>query len=201
MREISSNIKNIELLQSRRKDIAEAGYKLFSKRGFRSTSVEEVAQFLKIDKRTLYNYLEKKEDLLYIVFYHYLPILTEAVLAKVNQASDPREKLKIAINTDLELTSKYQNFVMLVSRELRYLDKESIRSTLKLIKRNFQIFENILKEGIESGVFKSHNPIVATFALKAQIHMIATYRWGLRDFSLNEIASQIIDNVLGGIEQ
>jgi len=201
MREIASNIKNMELLKSRRNDIAEAGYKLFSKSGFMGTSVEEVAKFLNVDKRTLYNYLEKKEDLLYVVFCRYLPIFTEEVSAKINQISDPREKLKTAIKADLELTSEYENFVMLVSRELRYLDEESIQSTLELIKKNYQIFENILKEGIESGVFKPHNPTIVTFAIKAQIHMIATYRWGLRDFSFKEIASQIIDNVLGGIGQ
>lgn len=201
MREIPSNIKNIELLESRRKDIVEAGYKLFSKKGFRSTSVDEVAQVLKIDKRTLYNYIEKKEDLLYLVFCHYLPIVTEAVLKKVNEKKDITDKLKTAIITDLECTSKYQNFVMLVSRELRYLDKESIRSTLELINNNYKIFEDILKEGIESGVFKPHNPTIITFALKAQIHMIATYRWGLRDFDLEDIAKQIVDNVLYGIKR
>ncbi len=199
MREIPSSIKNHELLESRRNEIADAAYQLFSKKGFKDTSVEEVANFLGIDKRTLYNYIEKKEDLLYLVFCHYLPIVTQAVTEKISQVDDPKEKLKIAIITDLECTSKLQNFVMLVSRELRYLDKDSIRSTLELIKNNFQVFEDIVREGVHRGVFKPCNPSIVTYLIKAQIHTLVTFRWGLKKFCLEEIADQIIETLFFGI--
>lgn len=201
MREIPSSIKNHELLESRRNEIAGAAYQLFSKKGFKDTSVEEVANFLGIDKRTLYNYIEKKEDLLYLVFCHYLPIVTQAVTEKISQVDDPKEKLKTAIITDLECTSKLQNFVMLVSRELRYLDKDSIQSTLKLIKSNFQVFEDIVKEGVQRGVFKPCNPSILTYLIKAQIHMLVTYRWGLKNFGLDEIANQTIETLFSGIDK
>jgi hypothetical protein len=72
--------------------------------------------------------IEKKEDLLYLVFRHYLPIVTQAVTEKISHLDDPKEKLRLAIITDLKCTSELQNFVMLVSRELRYLDKDFMRS-------------------------------------------------------------------------
>jgi AcrR family transcriptional regulator len=186
-------------LESRRNEIANAAYQLFSKKGFKDTSVEEVANFLGIDKRTLYNYIEKKEDLLYLVFRHYLPIVSQAVTEKISQVDDLKEKLRIAIITDLECTSKLQNFVMLVSRELRYLDKDSIQSTLNLIKNNFRIFENIVREGVHRGVFKPCNPSIVTYLIKAQIHMLATYRWGLKNFGLDEITNHIIETLFCGI--
>ena len=201
MREIPSSIKNLELLETRRNEIANAAYELFSQNGFMNTSVEEVANALGIDKRTLYNYIEKKEDLLYLVFCHFLPLVTQAVTEKIKQVEDPEEKLKIAILTDLDCTAKLQNFVMLVSRELRYLDKDSIQSTLELIKNNFQVFENILGEGIDRGVFKPCNPSIVTYLIKAQIHMLATYRWGLKKFSLDETADQIIRTLFCGIRK
>lgn len=199
MRKIPTSIKNAELLNSRRSEIAYVAYKLFSRKGFVNTSVEEVARALGFDKRSLYNYVEKKEDLLYLVFYHFLKEVTKTILEKVNGIRDPLEKLKLAIRTDLQWTSHFQNFAMLVSRELRYLDKESIQSTLELISENFQITEQILKEGIAKGVFKPFNPTILSFLLKAQIHMIATYRWGLKGFSLEEIGDHIIDIFFPGL--
>ena len=43
----------------------EAGARLFNQRGYRQTSLDDIAEALNVSKRTLYYYIDSKEDILF----------------------------------------------------------------------------------------------------------------------------------------
>ena len=197
--DIQSKIRNPLLIEAKRREIAKASYQVFTKKGFRNSTVDEIASLMNIDKRNLYNYIGKKEDLLYLVFCHFLPFFHQQILTAIRNISDPMGKLRIAILENLNLTNEYQDFFMLVTRELRYLPPDLIQHVLNMLRELFGIYESILEEGVALHQFNIKNSRIAAFSIIAMIHMRATSRWELKKYSLEEIAEQINAIIFGGL--
>jgi AcrR family transcriptional regulator len=196
---IKSRIKNPYLLEGKRKEISEAAYPVFVNKGFKGTRVEDVANALKIDKRNLYNYIGAKEDLLFLVFCYFLPMFSKRIIQSTLNITNPVEKLKAAIIENFKITEEYQDFVLLITRELRYLKKSLISEVLHLSRQNFLIYEEILNEGKGKGIFVFDNAKILSFAIVSMIHMRANSRWELNRFTLQESVDQVLSFVLRGI--
>ena len=71
---------------------------LFAKKGFRGTSINDIAKSAGVSKGLAYNYFKNKEELMISVF----GLLTEEIatlFAAMEKESDPKKKLKRMINT------------------------------------------------------------------------------------------------------
>ena len=65
--DIPTQIKNPELVDRRRRQIAESAVKLFIKNGFHKTTTRQIAQATGFSIGSLYVYVASKEDVLYLV--------------------------------------------------------------------------------------------------------------------------------------
>lgn len=80
--------------ESGRDGLPEAALTEFSERGFRKTTLEDIARRADVSKGTLYNYFRDKKDLYHQACDHAFRPWDEWVCVRAEEADDPAEKLR-----------------------------------------------------------------------------------------------------------
>lgn len=150
---ISTENQNIKV--EKRDLIIDAAALLFSEFGFHEVNMELVAKKAGIAKGTIYNYFKSKEELYFAI--------NETRLNRLISELERKFKEQISVIDDLKgftihlfmFLLKYRDFFLIFQRTR--LKKQPLKSkNLELnIARLKEMLSNILKEGVETKVFKN----------------------------------------------
>jgi AcrR family transcriptional regulator len=199
-KKIPTVIKNPRLIKERRNQIFEAASKLFTKKGYHVTGLRELSKEAGISLGNLYNYINTKEDILYIIHEKAAEMILEAIDQETSDVTDPVEKLKEMIEIELVTMDKYQELILLIYQESHALSKKSLRSLLRGEEMHLQRFQKVLEDGMEKGIFKRSNPVMAANLIKMMIDCWVLKRWALRGkVSLKKMKEAILQLVQHGI--
>jgi len=120
-------------VEGKKQQILEGAIKCFSEKGYRGTSIQDIADALGISKGSLYFYFKSKEDLLLSIFKYYI----ESVSRKSQELSrstelSSRDKLRKQISMSYELYDQHKSFIMIIMQERFDLNEELHGLILKL---------------------------------------------------------------------
>ena len=138
---------------------------IFSRFGFRKTTMDEIALASRKGKSSIYYYFNSKEEIFKAVVEKEAGILKEELVAAINGADDPMEKLKAYVLVRMKTIGKMANFYSAIKDEyLNHLDfTETIRQ--KYDREEIDMVHNILQEGVDNGEFKIENTALASIAI------------------------------------
>ena len=179
--------------------IVEGASKVIAAKGFAKATIREIAAASDMPVATMYQYLERKEDILYNVYKFFM---TDIVVSlKRWQASDvpPKERLVGAIRTMVDVFDKNHRFIKLMFQETRALTPEARRQVYELDAQYIAIFRELLSEAMRNGHFRIRNvELAANF-----VYFLCTI-WPLRYWSIGKygeeaVTSEILDFVLNGL--
>lgn len=181
---IPSLVKDPKLIEKRRDQIIEAAVDLFIHKGFHKTTTREIARASGFSIGTLYEYIESKEDVLYLV--------CDAIHAEVE--SRLREAitfkgtgltiLKMALRSFFRVMDQMSDRVMLIYQETKSLPSETLRYVLGREEAITVIFEEILQKGIADGSISIDEKNVK---LMAHNIMVLGEMWVFRRWTLKKI--------------
>jgi TetR/AcrR family transcriptional regulator, cholesterol catabolism regulator len=138
---------------SRRDKIVGAATALFTDKGFRSTTVRDIAAKAGMNSGSLYAHFSTKEEILYeIMLAETLRVVT-AVSEIVESDAEPEDKLLRALATHIEANASRRGVLRLHLLEWRELT--GVRRAHLIENRNVYegLWDRILEEGIDKGVF------------------------------------------------
>jgi AcrR family transcriptional regulator len=199
-RKIPTNVKNKSLVLKRRQQIFEAVVKLFSKKGYHKTTLREISKASGITLGNLYDYIITKEDTL-----HFLQEkATQAVMKAISKGekgdSDPPERLKRLIISELDAMNKYQDLILIIYQESHSMSKELLHSLLQSERNHLRQFENVIRDGVKKGYFQPTNVRMTANLIKMLIDTWVVKRWDLRGkVTFEEMKKGILDVVFRGI--
>jgi len=126
---------------------------IFSRFGFRKTTVDEIAFASRKGKSSIYYYFESKEDIFKAVVEKEAMMLKEQIHKAVTEADTPMQKLKAHVMTRMNTMSKLANFYSAIKDDyLSHLDFiEKIRKDYD--QDEILVMEEILIEGCKNGEF------------------------------------------------
>jgi AcrR family transcriptional regulator len=84
---------------------------LFRARGYRATTLEELARRLGISKKTLYGHFRSKEDLLAAIFHRTMSLVEEGLTAIRASRAAPAEQLREVIRHQVRTVVAEQSFL------------------------------------------------------------------------------------------
>ncbi len=130
---------------------------LFAEKGFKGTSINDIAKSAGISKGLAYNYFKDKKEILLGVLGLYVGEI-EAMFSKAERESDPKKRLKFLINqtfNTIQIDEKfwrlYMNFVL--SSEVKEEASKFFSSFLdKMLKELEKLFKSI---GIKNASLES----------------------------------------------
>ncbi|MBM4308623.1 MAG: TetR/AcrR family transcriptional regulator [Deltaproteobacteria bacterium] len=194
---METQIKSSELVQKKRLQIAMGASKLFIKKGYAQTSIRDISKVTGLTIGNLYDYITRKEDVLFLVFEVFHSIWTNRLEEeKVFEIEDPIKQLETAIRKMLELVTSHRDMVLLMYTETKLLPKEFMKIILEKESGLVECFENILKRGVEKGVFKVKHPFLLANTIVYLLSMEALRGWNLRKhYKVEEINGHIIEFV------
>ena len=194
---VETQIKNSELVRKKRLQIAIGASKLFVKKGYSQTSIRDISKATGLTIGNLYDYIARKEDVLYLVFDVFHSMWTNRLKEEgVFEIEDPVKQLNTAVQKMLELVSAYRDMILLMYTESKLLPKDFLRIILQKESGLVECFEKILKKGVETGVFKVRDPFFSANIIVYLLSIEPLRGWNLRRrYKVEEIDRHIIEFV------
>lgn len=138
---------------------------IFSRFGFKKTTMDEIAIAARKGKSSIYYYFTSKEEIYQAVVEKEASLLTQELNDAISKVEDPMEKLKVYVMVRMRTISKLANFYNAIKNEyLSHLDFiNQIR--VKYDQDEIHMVENILNEGVQNNEFQIENTSLAAIAI------------------------------------
>ena len=179
----------------RKQKIIDTAIDLFHKKGYRSTTLDDVSKRLGISKAALYHYVSSKENLLSIIYIQALENFFRDTYEISELDLSPDEKVKLIIRSHIQniITKNLPMFAVFFSEEnqLHESDFQKIREEKKKYNK---IIEKIIEEGISKDLFRKADPKLQSYAIIGMCNWI--YKWYNPDYSsysTKKISDHFID--------
>ena len=154
-----------EELDRRRHAIFAASVHLFLEKGFRETSMREIAKAAGMGKSSLYDYFKTKDDILLWGVEDELLDLTAAANEIVNQPLSAIERLRQVMKTHLEFLVSSKEFYLKLSFEVQRLAIQS-QQRIQVKRHAYQdLIRKLIDEGIQEGSFRSVDSLLVARTL------------------------------------
>ncbi|MDO8952079.1 MAG: TetR/AcrR family transcriptional regulator [Draconibacterium sp.] len=160
-----------------RENILKIAREIFSKYGFKKTTLDDIANAVRKGKSSLYYYFESKEDLFQAVIMKEVDILGRELEIVINRNTDPIDKLRDYILTKLTTFRSLANFYHAIENDItavgfindikhRY-EQDEIRMIKRILiegvrKNEFEIYDfNLAAIGITTAIKGLEMPLSA----------------------------------------
>jgi AcrR family transcriptional regulator len=143
--------------------------KIFTRYGFRKTTMEEIASASKMGKSTIYYYFKSKEEIFRAVVESEAMMLKDRINRIIVKRDSPTDRLKAYLLFRLHYVRTLENFYAALNEEtLSHL------GFILEIRRNFELEEQqlvgkILKEGMEDGIFQLSSSTIGAIAISTMM--------------------------------
>ncbi len=181
-----------------RSDIIQAAAQIFRQKGFHATSMQEIADAVKLQKSSLYYHVPSKQDILLTILDHALDLLIADMRAVVESDLPPEEKLRRAVHVYVDRLTEDADLATVLLMEHRSLEPDLKKGHIKRRDRYESLWRQLIEEGMQLNVFRKMDTKVAGFALLGvQNWMLTWYRsdGGMR---AADLADQFVDMFLNG---
>jgi len=152
----------------RKKVIISAG-QIFSRYGFKKTTMDEIAKALKIGKSSIYYYFESKEKIFEAVINHEANILRNELTKAIKSVESPVDKMKNYVFVRMKSFEKLANYYNAIfDKNLDHFDFiETIRE--KYDREELAILMLLLWHGSREKVFEVANSEYTALAIQTSL--------------------------------
>ena len=181
-------------------DIVAAAAKVFRTKGYHAATVRDIAEEVGILKGSLYHHFASKEELLYLVVKEPIAAMYRAIAEIAAADLTATEKLRRAIAAHLEAFDRHYPhlFVYLHEREAvkrRFREKIGFSP-----KEYYRCWQQILREGVENGEFRSDFDIqVTSYGLLGMLNWSCEWYDPQGRLSIREVAEEFTALALAGL--
>jgi AcrR family transcriptional regulator len=183
----------------RRKVIITAGA-IFSRYGFKKTTMDEIAKALKMGKSSIYYYFESKEEIFEAVVLHEANILRNELTTAIKSVESPVEKLKNYVFVRMKTFEKLSNYYNAIfDKNLDHFNfVEKIRSRYDL--EELAIIRLILYHGARKKVFSVTNSEYTALAIQTSLKGLEVpLFWQKKEVNIEDRLNAILDVLFHGI--
>lgn len=184
-----------------REQFYQESLKLFFEKGYKATSMRNIAQRLNIQAATLYNYVKSKEGLLEVLLFDIADRFHAGMKDIQASSYSPIEKLKALVTLNVRLTVEHPYAVSMLINEWKNLE-ESRREKFLANRNSYEsMLREIIAEGIACGELRPMNLELAMEAILSSIRWLFT--WYSRESGQSpnpiELEKQMVDFILHGV--
>ena len=206
-KDIPTQIKNPDLVDRRRRQIAEAAVQLFIKNGFHKTTTRQIARATGFSIGSLYEYVASKEDVLYLVCDSIHKEVERLVTETLTGATGGRDALKEVLREYFMVCHRMSDFILLIYQETRSLPAQWQNRVLENELRITGLFVNVLAGVAESGDLPNLND--SSIELAAHNISVLGHMWTFRrcffgrHYTIEDyidLQTEFILNMCGGSE-
>jgi len=173
---------------------------IFSRFGFKKTTMDEIAIASRKGKSSIYYYFASKEEIFQAVVEKEAEILKQELVKAIHETDSPAQKLKMHVLIRMRTLEKLANFYSAIKDDyLGHLDFiEKIRK--KYDQEEILMMESILVEGVENGIFEIDDTSLAAIAIVTALKGLEIpLFWGVEEKDLESRLDHLIHVLFNGV--
>ncbi len=183
--------------RDKRKKILQYAARIFARKGYEKSSLEEIASHLKLSKASLYHYVKSKDEVLYLIQMEALEEMLTLVREVVKLDRNPSDKLRKIIIEYIRLAT--QKHVIGALRQQELILPRKWRLEIIAARDEFDDeCRRIIEAGIKSGEFKADNWKMSYMAMIGSLNWIVKWYSPQGELSVDEISTSMVDFILRG---
>ncbi|HEV2425996.1 MAG TPA: TetR/AcrR family transcriptional regulator [Terriglobia bacterium] len=185
-------------LRTKREAVLKTAAELFLEKSYGRTTLNEVAERLKITKPALYHYFHSKEEILLECYRWGTGLIEESLEEIANSAGTGLEKVAAFVYSYANLmTVNFGRFVMRLDEgDLSDKAWHEVRTRKRKIDRRLRSF---IQEGIRDGSIAPCDPKIAAFSVAGAVNWICMWYEPEGPLTPEEIASQFARTLTQGL--
>jgi AcrR family transcriptional regulator len=198
----TSSVKNPILVRERRRALIDAAVEVFFAKGYHACRVADVAEAAGISQGTVYNYVNSKEDLLFMIVEDHFLAYERIVGSALEPARTSREKLDALLKGTVEAIFKYRKHYVVMLRELHHVERNRRRAFMQLAAEQRKFCENILVEIAEEENLNIGNSLLMSNLVVFLPSFLISRGWDFRkEVSEQEVADFLTSFMERGLRQ
>ena len=179
MQTVKTKVKDPDLIRKKQQQIVKGAIKVFRKKGFHAASIREIARACRMSLGSLYDYIEKKEDILFLVHNEVLDQIYERMETIAAQYSHPVDQLIHILKGLFDLTCRLKDEMLFIYTETKSLEKPYLKEILRRESEFVAKYRELIERGVQQGVFKCDNPDLVANILIFSGSLIPLRGWNI----------------------
>lgn len=185
----------------KRDAIITASAQAFHEKGYIETSLDEIAKRLGVTKKTLYYYIDDKNDILREIFYLWLDTQELAVQYAENIEGTASDKIAAYSRRYIASVLSLDAPIDRVANEISALNDEDRRMIDGRRSENDNRLRNIIQEGVDKGEIRSDLDVKIThYTLHGAIDWFFKYFRSSGPLSADQVIDEILKVIFHGIK-
>jgi len=193
-------IRDVAKAQERRREILMGAARAFARASYDETNMDRIARECGLAKGHIYHYFRSKEEIFTEIRVDAVSRLIERLTAIVSAAdNDPEVALRGAISAVIARIFDKEEGYELGLPDPVSLSPQNRKRVRTLGRRYEEMFANIVRSGIDKGVFVPGDPKLMTFVILRAAFTVATwYREGGKwkpQWIVEQVTEQLVRSV------
>ena len=199
-RAVKAATKGEPRVRERRDRLIAASIEVFKKKGFHLATMREIGRAAEMTQGTIYNYVESKDDILYLVCDRLVERSQSETRKALETVADPVQRVSAAARAVAEVIYDHQDEILLIYQNTHLLDRRSLRVILARVDGFVRMFEKLIADAAREARVETLNTYLAAHILTFLPTMIALRRWAIeREVSRTETVRGIADFLTRGL--
>ena len=172
---------------------------LFRERGYRASTLDDIAARLGMSKASLYTYFRGKEEMLAAISRETIEGFTRELGLVLRSDLSPEDKLRRIVREHVRFVIANRSFLTVFFSEEANLPARFVRAIAGQKDRYDKGVESVIADGIRRGVFRDVPPRLVVFGLLGMLNWL--YKWydPRGAWGAEEISSAFLAVVEGGL--
>ena len=172
---------------------------LFRERGYRASTLDDIAARLGMSKASLYTYFRGKEEMLAAISRETIEGFTRELGVVLRSDLGPDDKLRRIVREHVRFVIANRSFLTVFFSEEASLPTRFVRAIAAQKDRYDKGIESVIADGMAQGVFRDVPPRLVVFGLLGMLNWLYKWynprgRWGAE-----EISSAFLAVIEGGL--
>lgn len=185
--------------EERQRQICQGAMKIFRKKGFNATTMREIAKASQVSLGNLYNYINKKEDILFLIHNDVLDTIYGEFDEVLESYDDPVEQLVNVVGKIYDLTCQLKDEMLFIYTETKSLKRPQMRKVLQRESQFVATIESLIEKVAEKGQFKYEDPDLIANLVAFTMAVYPLRGWNiLPKRSKEELRTSLIQFIMRG---
>jgi AcrR family transcriptional regulator len=187
-------------LNGTKKDaIIQSAAALFRSKGFKASSMRELAEAIGVEAPSLYNHIGSKSELLQDICFKIAADFTEHLQLIENSKAPAIYKIEQLIRFHIQIMLEEYDEVFVANHEWKHLEEPFLTDFLNQRKLYEKHMMQLIKDGIDRKELKIIHPHVAVLTILSAVRGIEFWQRHKTAISAKELEENMVDHLLNGL--
>lgn len=187
-------------MEAKRRQIFDGACEVIGREGYAATTMRKVAKAAGLPLSSIYQYIDTKEDLLFMITSTCMEEIFDYMHAELLSEGSAEQKMEHAVEAYVKYISKNRRYINLVYRETRALSRQNREKVFDHERRFTLLWEKIISEGNKSGEFDAQKSRLAAHLIYFVCNVWSLRYWAVQDYTEEEMRDYLQRFVLNGLK-